>query len=273
VNTAAAVEGVVRRERLVTGLALAITVVVAWAYLVRDAAEMQAMAGEARMHAAMGMADPRVWGFRAWLGLFAMWAVMMAAMMLPSAAPVEMLVLGVYRRRNTQQARTATLAFILGYLAVWTGFSLAASIIQLVLHRAALVGADMRLASNAVSGLLFLAVGIYQWLPIKRACLTHCQSPLGFLTQHWREGARGGVEMGLRHGAFCLGCCWLLMMPLFVVGTMNLIWVAMLTALVLVEKLARRRGALVGRLAGVAMAVWGAYALFESAGPSRILTP
>jgi predicted metal-binding membrane protein len=273
VNTAEAVESVVRRDRLVTGVGLVITVGLAWAYLLRDAAEMQAMAGEARLHAAMGMADPRVWGFQAWLGLFAMWAVMMAAMMLPSAAPVVMLVLGVYRRRNTQQARSSTLAFILGYLTVWTGFSLAASVVQLALHRAALVGADMRIASGTVSGLLFLAVGIYQWLPIKHACLAHCQSPLGFLTQRWREGARGGLEMGLRHGAFCLGCCWLLMVLLFVVGTMNLIWVAALTALVLVEKLAQRGGAVLGRLAGVAMAAWGAYVLFAGAGPSRILTP
>jgi predicted metal-binding membrane protein len=272
VNTAEAVESVVRRDRLLTGVGLVITVGLAWAYLLRDAAEMQAMAGEARLHAAMGMADPRVWGLQAWFGLFAMWAVMMAAMMLPSAAPVVMLVLGVYRRRNTQQARTATLAFILGYLAVWTGFSLAASVVQLALHRSALVGADMRIVSGTISGLLFLAIGIYQWLPIKRACLTHCQSPLGFLTQHWREGVRGGLEMGLRHGAFCLGCCWPLMVLLFVVGTMNLIWVAALTALVLVEKLAQRGGAALGRLAGVAMAAWGAYVLLAG-GPSQILPP
>jgi predicted metal-binding membrane protein len=261
VNTADAVEALVRRDRLLTGLGLAVTVLLAWAYLFRDAAEMQAMAGEARMHAAMGMADPRVWGLDAWLGLFAMWAVMMAAMMLPSAAPVVMLVLGVYRRRNTPRSRAATLAFILGYLAVWTGFSLAASLIQLALHRTALVGAEMRLASNTLSGVLLFASGIYQWLPIKRACLTHCQSPLGFLTQHWREGARGGFEIGLRHGAFCLGCCWLLMALLFAVGTMNLIWVAALTALVLVEKLAQRRGAVLGRIAGVALAIWGVYVL------------
>jgi predicted metal-binding membrane protein len=259
VGTADAVEAVVRRDRLLTGLGLAVTILLAWVYLFRDAAEMQAMAGEARMHAAMGMADPRAWGFQAWLGLFAMWAVMMAAMMLPSAAPVVMLVLGVYRRRNTSEARTATVAFVLGYLAVWTGFSVAASIVQLALHRTALVGADMRLVSSTISGLLFVVVGIYQWLPLKRACLTHCQSPLAFLTQHWREGSRGGFEMGLRHGTFCLGCCWLLMVLLFVVGTMNLIWVAALTALVLIEKLAQRAGAVLGRVAGVALALWGLY--------------
>jgi predicted metal-binding membrane protein len=127
-----------------------------------------------------------------------------------------------------------------------------------ILHKTALMTADMRFSSAALSGTILVLAGIYQWLPIKNMCLSQCQSPLGFLSTRWREGARGGLAMGLDHGLFCVGCCWLLMAVLFVVGVMNLIWVAVLAALILIEKLATR-GALVGRAAGLAAAVWGVY--------------
>ena len=239
-------------------LGLAATIALAWIYLVRAAASMNGMTAEAQMHAAMGMADMRAWGLGDWFGLFVMWDVMMAAMMLPSAAPVIVLVLGVYRRRADRQARSAAVTFVLGYLLAWTGFSVAASAAQLGLHRAALLAPDMSLASPVVSGVILLAVGVYQWLPLKSTCLTHCQSPFGFITQHWREGSFGGLVMGLRHGMYCVGCCWLLMIVLFVVGVMNLVWVAALTGFVLIEKLVRG-GTHVGRAVGLAAAAWGLY--------------
>lgn len=256
----ATLERLIRRDRLFMAAGLAAITLLAWSYLVRSAAGMDAMMADARMHAAMGMADMRVWGLSDWFGLFVMWAVMMVAMMLPSAAPVMVLVLGVYRRRADAQARMAAAAFVAGYVLVWTGFSLVASAGQLALHRATLLGPDMRLSSAGISGVLLLIVGLYQWVPLKRTCLTHCQSPLGFLSQHWREGTSGGLMLGLRHGAFCVGCCWLLMIVLFVVGVMNLGWVAVLAGLVLVEKLFRG-GEVVGRVAGVAAAGWGLYLL------------
>jgi predicted metal-binding membrane protein len=256
----ATLERLLRRDRLFMIVGLLITTSLAWLYLVGESGAMGAMAAESRMHATMGMADIRGWGVSDWFGLFVMWAVMMVAMMLPSAAPVMVLVLGVYRRRADAQARVAASAFVAGYVIVWTAFSLAASASQVVLHRAALLAPDMRLRSAAVSGVVLLIAGLYQWLPLKRACLTHCQSPLGFLSQHWREGTRGGLMLGLRHGAFCVGCCWLLMALLFVVGVMNLAWVAALAAFVLIEKLAGG-GAVVARIAGVAVAVWGSYLL------------
>jgi len=235
---------------------LAATVVLAWAYLVRAAASMRAMATEAQMHAAMGMADMHAWGLGDWFGLFVMWAIMMIAMMLPSAAPVILLVLGMYRRRVEPQARLAAAAFVAGYLVAWTAFSVAASAAQVAFHRAALLAPDMRSSSSALSGAILILAGLYQWLPVKNTCLSHCQSPLGFLSQHWREGTSGGFLLGLRHGAFCVGCCWLLMTLLFVVGVMNLLWVAVLAAFVLIEKLLDRRG-LFARIAGVAVAAWG----------------
>jgi len=254
----ATLERLILRDRLVMGMGLAAITALAWMYLAREAAGMSAMAEEAGMHAAMGMADPRAWGLTDWFWLFVMWAVMMVAMMLPSAAPVMVLVLGVYRRRADHQARLAAASFVGGYVIVWAAFSVAASAAQVALHQAAVLAPDMRVRSGAISGGLLLIAGIYQWLPLKQACLAHCQSPLGFLSQHWREGAAGGLLLGMRHGAFCVGCCWLLMTLLFVVGVMNLVWVAALTAFVLIEKLARQ-GAVVGRVAGAAVAAWGVY--------------
>ena len=254
----ATLERVIRRDRAFMIAGLGVLTALAWAYLLRTSAGMGAMAANAQMHMAMGMGDMRAWGVADWFGLFVMWTVMMVAMMLPSAAPVIVLVLGVYRRRADVQARMAAAAFAAGYLLAWTGFSLIASAGQIAFHRASLMAPDMRLRSAALSGVVLLVAGIYQWLPLKNTCLTHCQSPLGFLSQYWREGAIGGLMLGLRHGAFCIGCCWLLMAMLFVVGVMNLAWVAALAGLVLAEKLFRG-GAVLGRVAGVAAVVWGLY--------------
>lgn len=256
----ATIERLIRRDRLFMIVGLLATTSLAWIYLVRESAGMGAMAAEAQMHAAMGMADMRAWGLADWFGLFVMWALMMVAMMLPSAAPVMVLVLGVYRRRADTRARMSAAAFVVGYLLAWTGFSLVASVGQVALHRAALLSPDMHLRSAAVSGVVLLIAGVYQWLPIKHTCLTHCRSPLGFLSQHWHEGSIGGLTLGLHHGAFCIGCCWLLMTMLFAVGVMNLVWVAALAALVLGEKLLRG-GEVLGRVAGVAAAGWGLYLL------------
>src|SRR4030095_16170188 len=198
----ATLERLIRRDRLLMIGGLLTTTALAWIYLVRESAGMGAMGAEAQMHAAMGMADMRVWGVADWFGLFVMWAVMMVAMMLPSAAPVMLLVLGVYRHRGEIQSGAASVAFVAGYLFVWAGFSLAASTIQLGLHRAALLAPDMSLGSSKLSGALLLIAGLYQVLPLKNAGLMHCQSPLGFLMQHWSAGTGGGFRMGVRHGTF-----------------------------------------------------------------------
>jgi predicted metal-binding membrane protein len=253
-------ERTIARDRLWTTAGLVTMTLLAWAWLVREAARMNGMAAEAHMHIAMGMADMRVWDAAAWLGLFMMWSIMMVAMMLPSAAPLIVLVLGTYRRRNTAQARLSAYAFLGGYLCAWTAFSAVAALAQVVMHRGAVMSPDMRVASSVIASVVLIAAGVYQWLPIKNMCLSHCRSPLGLLSMHWREGVGGGFSMGVRHGLFCLGCCWLLMALLFVVGVMNLLWVALLAAVVFVEKLAPR-GAVIGRAAGVGMAAWAIYLL------------
>lgn len=255
-----ALERMIRRDRIVIAIGLAAIVLLAWIYLVRTAAAMQAMALDAQMHAAMGMADMRTWSMADVVALFVMWVVMMAAMMLPSAAPVILLVLGAYRRRGNRWARVSAGAFVGGYLLAWGTFSVLAAAAQAGLHNAGLLNDGMASGSTVMAGAILLGAGVYQWLPIKAACLAHCQSPLGFLAAHWREGARGALGMGLRHGVFCIGCCWALMALLFAVGVMNLVWVAGIAAFVLVEKLVPPRVP-VRPAAGILLSGWGLFEL------------
>ena len=259
-NPKSSVDVLIQRDRLWVALGLVTAIGVAWIYLLREAAAMNAMAAEARTHAAMGMGamTMRTWGGSDWFALFVMWAVMMVGMMLPSAAPVILLVLGAYRLRHETYARAAAFAFVFGYLLMWTAFSAIAAVGQFVLHRTAVLSAEMRLYSAPVAGVILVIAGVYQWLPLKNRCLVHCQTPLAFLTQHWRQGIAGGLSMGVRHGAYCVGCCWLAMTVLFVVGVMNIAWIAVLAALVLLEKLAPG-GRIAGRVAGAAAAGWGLY--------------
>jgi predicted metal-binding membrane protein len=242
---------------LLVVMGIAALTLASWFYLVRMAAMMSAAAQDQAMHAAMGMPEMAAWGWPEFVMLFTMWAVMMVAMMLPSAAPVLLLVVGTYRRRGTR-AGLLTPVFGSGYLLAWGAFSVVAASLQFVLHRAAVVSAEMAIGSAVIGGTVLVAAGIYQWLPLKGACLTHCRSPLAWLSQHWREGRRGALVMGIRHGVYCVGCCWALMALLFALGVMNLFWVAAIAVLVLVEK-AVPHGDRLGRVAGVALVVWGVW--------------
>jgi predicted metal-binding membrane protein len=178
------------------------------------------------------------WDVAHLLLLWAMWAVMMAAMMLPSASPM-LLLYGVVARRS-QQATAARHIYALaaGYLLVWTVFSLGTTIVQRALVALLLVSPMMEITRPAVGAALLLVAGLYQLTPLKRECLRKCQSPFGFLVSRWRAGFSGAFTMGLEHGAHCVGCCWALMLLLFVGGVMNLTVIATLTALVAFEKLA-----------------------------------
>jgi predicted metal-binding membrane protein len=193
--------------------------------------------------------------------LFAMWAAMMVGMMTPSVLPTVLLFSTMARqRRESGRAPLSVPAFVGGYLLAWVGFSLVAALVQTRLRVALLpLAAQSRLAGIA-AGTVLVATGVYQWTRFKSACLSHCRSPLGHLTAHWKEGRLGALRMGLEHGLVCLGCCWLLMALLFVGGVMNPYWVGGLALLVLVEKVAPR-GDILGRAAGVVMAVWGVVVL------------
>src|SRR3970282_248388 len=169
----------------------------------------------------------------------AMWIVMMVAMMLPAAAPMVLLFLRMAERRRTLERDAApTGAFALRYLLVWTGFGLLATGAQWGLHTAALLSPPAALLSPTAAGVVLIATGAFQFSRLKWTCLAHCQSPLDFLGAHWREGIRGAILMGLDHGVYCLGCCWALMLLLFVGGVMNLWVIAAITLFVLLEKVA-----------------------------------
>ena len=208
---------------------------------------MTAMMGMAA-NAPLSAAD----SFLTWV----MWSVMMIGMMSASAAPVILLFASTQPRRDGWGVRAAVPAFGLGYLAIWLGFSAAAAVAQVALHQAALLSPAMTIVSSRLSAAILIGAGVYQLTPAKSACLRHCQSPLGFLMSNWRDGLSGAARMGLRHGLYCLGCCWAAMGVLFVVGVMNLAWVGLLTAFILLERFGRA-GMLAARVGGVAMVAAG----------------
>ena len=248
-------ESVLRRDRVVVLSGLALITALSWAYVYSLAAGMRNMD-----EMGMEMAVPRMqaWGVADFAMAFAMWAVMMVAMMTPSAAPMILMFAGVNRRRREQQASyVPTSVFLVGYLAVWGAFSVLAASAQWGLQAASLLSPTMASTSPVLGGVLLLAAGVYQWTPLKHACLSKCRSPLGFVLNEWREGKWGAFRMGLKHGAYCAGCCWSLMALLFVAGVMNLLWVAAIAGFVLLEK-AVPGGQRLGRTAGVVLAGWGA---------------
>ena len=247
-------ETVLRRDRVVVLSGLALITALSWAYVSSLASGMQNMA------MGMEMAMPRVqpWGVTAFAITFAMWAVMMFAMMTPSAAPMILIFAGVNRRRREQRVPYApTSVFLLGYLVIWAAFGVLATLAQWGLHAVSLLSPTMASTSPVFGGVLLLVAGIYQWTPLKHACLSKCRSPLGFVLNEWREGRWGAFLMGLKHGGYCTGCCWSLMALLFVVGVMNLLWVAAIAGFVLLEKVAPA-GRRIGQAAGVLLAGWGA---------------
>jgi predicted metal-binding membrane protein len=226
------------RDRLALACGLLLVIVIAWAWLVAGAGMLDAL--------------PWTWGHA--FAMFAMWVVMMAAMMLPSAVPV--LVLHSAMAVRSGAGGSATGLFALGYLAVWSAFGAVATALQFALAHAALLSSAMRTTSALLAGAVLVGAGVYQWSSLKRTCLAHCRSPLAFVMTHWRDGASGAFAMGAQHGLYCLGCCAVLMLLLFVGGVMNLGWIAGIAAFVLIEKFAPA-GHWIGRGAGLLLVVWG----------------
>ena len=202
---------------------------------------------------------PVAWDATYFVLMFLMWAIMMVGMMVPSAAPMILLFAAIDRKRRPSRSPfPGTAVFTLGYLLVWAAFSLVATALQWALSEAALLSPMMAGTSRALGAALFAAAGAYQVTPLKHACLHHCRSPIHFVVGHWRPGTAGALRMGVEHGAYCVGCCWFLMGLLFVGGVMNLLWVAVIAAFVLAEKVAPR-GELVARASGALMLAFAAY--------------
>lgn len=250
---ASTLQNVLMRDRLLVAASLAGLCLLAWLFLVHLALQMDAMNGmagrmmgmnvedglSARLAAAMGpaaavLAD----AFVNFTLVMLMWAVMMVGMMLPGAAPT-ILLFAMLERKRAAKGRIGgrTAAFVAGYLAIWSVFSIAAAIAQTALAHAGLVSMHLAATGTLLAGAIFLAAGLYELTPLKERCLTHCRSPLEWIPRHMRPGRLGALRMGVEHGAYCVGCCWVLMLLLFVGGVMNLLWVAALAAVVLVQKL------------------------------------
>jgi predicted metal-binding membrane protein len=169
---------------------------------------------------------------------FSMWVVMMAGMMIPSAAPMVLTHAAIVRRRAARGVPFVSSGlFLAGYLLAWSGFSAAAAFAQRMLHRSALLDGGSLSIGPWAGSVVLLAAGIFQLTRAKTACLSRCRAPVGYFVTEWREGSAGAVMMGLHHGIFCIGCCWLLMVALFAVGIMNILWGALITAFVAAEKI------------------------------------
>ena len=211
---------------------VALLTALSWAFLLRDAQ--------------MTMMEPPLTAI-----IIAMWWLMMLAMMLPSATPAILLYARVRQTRAGDASIAQTWVFLVGYLAVWLLFSIVAASVQSLI-----TDSSMALRSRAAQGAVLVAVGLYQLSPLKSACVSQCRSPGQFISRHWRPGWEGAFRLGVIHGAYCVGCCWMLMGLLFVGGVMNLLWVVGLTILVAAEKLLPG-GSLLAKVSGIAFILWG----------------
>ncbi|MGH8245724.1 MAG: DUF2182 domain-containing protein [Gammaproteobacteria bacterium] len=294
--TETAVNAVLRRDRAIVIAAITAISVLAWAYTLWLAAQMSMMEIPATTAGSGGMAGMNMPGmttsgasgtmsganmggisaaaepaFRSWSTadfafMFIMWAVMMVGMMTPSVAPMVLLYATVGRNAAASgRPFAATGWFLAGYLSAWVAFSLVATSAQWILTRLALLTPMMESASGIVGGVVLIAAGLYQWSPLKDTCLKQCQTPLGFLMNRcgFRSEPFGALRLGAEHGLYCVGCCWVLMALLFVGGVMNVLWIAGLAILVLVEKVVPT-GRLIPRLAGAGMAAAGLFFLFRA---------
>ena len=263
------IEKLLRHERV----AIAVTVLgipaICWGWIVAMGIDMYGS-----MSGASAWMMSFDWDARRLVMLWAMWAAMMAGMMLPSATPLLLLYGGAARSRGGPQgARTRVspiYALAAGYVLVWGAFSVGATVMQRVLATQLLITPMMEPAIPLVSALVLAIAGVYQLTPLKQICLTKCRSPLSFLMQKWRTGIGGAFRMGVHHGAYCVGCCWALMLILFAGGVMNLAVIVGLTAWVIIEKLAPF-GPWSARVAGAALLAASAWVLSQAAAAAALV--
>lgn len=248
---AALVERALRHERALPVAAVSLVIALSWTYLLMGAGAMEDMGGML-----MPMSSGP-WTIAHAMIMLCMWIVMMVAMMLPSAMPMILLYATIARQRCAKNGLSPALSlFVLGYLAVWSLFSVGAVVLQFWMERAALLSPMMESTSIVMAGTVLIMAGAYQWTPLKSSCLAHCRSPLDFVMANWRSGSFGAFLMGMSHGSYCVGCCWMLMLLLFVGGVMNMAWITGLAVYVLAEKVAPA-GHWISRTSGVVLIGWG----------------
>jgi predicted metal-binding membrane protein len=267
---ASALEAILRRDRAIIIAALGVLTALAWFDLVWLANDMAMdgtdMAGYRMIPAGQALMMPAIspWQPIEFAYVFAMWVVMMIGMMTPSAAPIILVYARVGRHAVEGRPFASTAWFAGGYLLAWVAFSAVATLAQWALERAALLTPMMASSSKIVGGILLILAGLYQWTPLKDVCLSQCQAPLGFILSHcgFQGAATSSLMLGFRHGVYCLGCCWALMVLLFALGVMNLFWIAALAILVLLEKVIPL-GRVIARIAGIVSFAGGLWMLFR----------
>ena len=250
----------VKRDRVIILTALLLITLLSWLYIIYLYNQMVYMDMSA-LFFAMPMTPE--WTYIDFILLFLMWLVMMVAMMTPSVTPLVLTFATINRQRRQQHHPFVNAAYLIaGYFLVWAVFSLAATVLQWLLQQVALLNPDMKTTSKILGGVILITTGIFQFTPLKQTCLRHCRTPLDFVLQHWKEGKAGALKMGIENGFYCLGCCWMLMILLFVTGIMNLLWVAIIAAFVLIEKLLLQIK-WIPRAAGVLLIFYGLFLLIR----------
>lgn len=244
------------RDKFAIGAVLAILSLAAWVSTVYQSQAMGAMKE-------MGANDPMLnrmgltFSPLQFLLFLSTWVVMMTAMMLPSAAPMVMTYAEVSRQRRSRHlAQAPTVLFVLGYLLAWGSLGVLAYAVNVLLPVIGIAFPELQSHAPLFGGAGLMLVGAYQLSSLKRICLSHCRMPLGFILSHWRDGKSGALRLGLDHGLYCIGCCWALMSVLFLVGIMNLAWMALLTLFVFIEKVSAR-GLVVGKVVGILLIAAG----------------
>jgi predicted metal-binding membrane protein len=231
-------EHVLRKDRLVIICSLFFITLLSWFYIIYLYKQMVYMDMNALFFAMPMTAE---WTPTDFVLLFLMWIVMMIAMMTPSVAPLILTFATINRQRRQQERPFVNTAYLwTGYFLVWAAFSLVATSLQWLLQQVSLLNPDMKTTSKILGSVILITAGIFQFTPLKHTCLSYCRSPLDFVLHRWKEGKKGALQMGIENGFYCVGCCWMLMVLLFVAGIMNLLWVAVIALFVLIEKLSPR---------------------------------
>jgi predicted metal-binding membrane protein len=245
-------EAVIKRDRNIVLAGLAAIVVVATYCTINMAQSYNGVAA-----AMLLLHDHAGHGSDGFLNLFFMWTVMQVAMMSPTAVPMILMHTKIERHRHPEQSPIfPTTLFFLGYIIVWAVFSAVLAEVQMVLQSTTLLSPQMASASPWLAGGILITAGLFQFSRLKEACLSQCRSPVTYFMLEWRESSTGALQMGFKHGVYCVGCCWVLMALLFVAGVMNLLWMAVITGFVLLEKV-MPKGDLFGRVGGAGMVIWG----------------
>ena len=253
-NNSYSIEYLLKRDRIVIISGLILISLLAWLYIIYLYRQMSDMNMEALFFA---MPMTPAWTATDFILLFLMWFVMMIAMMTPSVAPLILIFAVVNRKRKEQQNPFVPTGYLFaGYFFIWAAFSLLATSLQWLLQHISLLTPEMRITSKILGGSILIVAGIFQFTPLKKTCLNYCRTPIDFIHRSWKEGKTGAISMGIENGIYCVGCCWTLMVLLFVSGIMNLLWVALIAFFVLIEKVSAN-ARWVSPVAGAALIIYG----------------